>query len=84
MNCTWDCKNRSFQYKHVQSDKCPYYNEVQSVDHFLFHCKLPGLVKNRITFNEKYCKHVNNLDEKSDEVKLRELIKHKPSMCTRV
>ncbi len=78
MNCTWDCKNRSFQYKHVQSDKCPYCNEVQSLDHFLFHCKHPGLVKNRITFNEKYCKYVNNLDEKSDEVKLRDLLNINP------
>ncbi len=75
MNCTWDCKNRSI---HVQSDKCIYCNEAQSVDHFLFHCKHPGLVKNRITFNEKYSKYVKNLDEKPDEVKLRELLNVNP------
>ncbi len=43
-----------------------------------------GLVKNRITFNEKYSKYVNNLDEKSDEGKVKGTIKCKPSMCTRV
>ncbi len=31
MNCTWDCKIRSFQYKHVQSDKCLYCNEVHTL-----------------------------------------------------
>ncbi len=44
----------------------------------LFHCKHPGLIKNRITFNEKYSKYVNNLDKKSDEVKLRELLNVNP------
>ncbi len=50
------------------------------MDYFLFHCKHPGLVKNRITFNKKYSKyvHVNNLDEKSDEVKLREQLNVNP------
>ncbi len=73
MNYTWDCKNRSFLYKRVQSDQCTLYiaNEEQTVDHFLFHCKHPGLVKNKITFDDKYSKYVNNLGEKSDEIKLK-------------
>ena len=56
-----------------------YCNEVQSVDHFLFHCKHPDLVKNRDTFYEKYTTYVNNFNDKPVEVKLREILNVNPA-----
>ncbi len=79
MNCSWDCKNRSFWYKNVTSNICTSCNQVENVEHVLLHCNHPVLSDNRETFHKKYCQYVKHFSIKNSHDQIAEILNLNPS-----